>query len=100
LRGKIAAQLGDVETAGTALLRGASLAYTLRSPSLIYPIAYDLGHWYERTGKELEARRLYGKTHAIIEQMATAVEDEALRSAFLQSTLVQTINERVARLGG
>jgi hypothetical protein len=30
----------------------------------------------------------------------TTVEVEALRSAFLQSALVQTINERVARLGG
>jgi hypothetical protein len=35
-----------------------------------------------------------------MEQMATAVEDEALRSAFLQSALVQTIRERVVRLGG
>jgi len=100
LRGKIAARLGDAETAGTALLRAFSLVDKIQSPALIYPIAYDLGHWYERTGKEREATRLYGKAQAIIEQMATAVEDEALRSTFLQSALVQTINERVARLGG
>jgi hypothetical protein len=32
--------------------------------------------------------------------MATAVEDEALRSTFLQSALVQEIHERATRLGG
>ncbi len=100
LRGKIAAQLGDAETAGIALLRAFSLVDKLQSPALIYPIAYDLGHWYAMTGKEREATRLYGKAQALIEQMAAAVEDEALRATFLQSALVQTINEHVARLGG
>ena len=100
LRGKIAAQLGDTDTAGTELLRALSLAETLQSPSLIYPIAYDLGHWYESTGKEQEATALYRKAQTTIEQMATAVEDAALRTTFLQSALVQTLNEHVARLVG
>jgi class 3 adenylate cyclase/tetratricopeptide (TPR) repeat protein len=100
LRGKIAGQLGDAQTAGAELLRAFSLVDKLQSPALIYPLAYDLGHWYESTGKEEEARRLYGKAQAIIGQMATAVGYEALRSAFLQSALVQTINERVASLCG
>jgi tetratricopeptide (TPR) repeat protein len=100
LRGKIAAQLGDAETAGTELQRAFSLIDKLQSPALIYPIAYDLGYWYESIGKEREATTLYGKAQATIEQMATTVEEEALRSTFLQSALVQTINERVARLGG
>ena len=99
LRGKIAAQLGDTETAGTELQRAFSLVDQLQSPSLIYPIAYDLGHWYESIGKEQEATKLYRKAQATIEQMATTVEAEALRSIFLQSALVQTINERVACLG-
>ncbi len=74
--------------------------YFLYVPALIYPIAYDLGYWYENIGKEREATTLYGKALATIEQMVTTVEEEALRSTFLQSALVQTINERVARLGG
>ena len=69
-------------------------------PSLIYPIAYDFGKSYESTGKAREAATLYSKAKATIEQMATAVEDEALRSTFLQSVLVQEIYERTARLGG
>jgi hypothetical protein len=32
--------------------------------------------------------------------MATAVEDDALRSTFLQSALVQKIHDRAAQLGG
>lgn len=100
LRGKIAAQLGDAETAGTELQRAFALIDTLQSPALIYPIAYDLGYWYESTGKAREATTLYRKAQATIEQMVTTVEEEALRSTFLQSALVQTIHERVARLGG
>jgi hypothetical protein len=96
LRGKIAAQLGDTETAETELQRASSLADALQSPSLTYPIAYALGHWYESTGKEREASTLYRKSQAAVSQMATAVEDAALHAAFLQSALVQTINERLS----
>lgn len=100
LRGKIAAKLGDTDSAGTDLQQAFTLAEQLQSPSLIYPIAHDLGQWYESTGKEQDALSLYGKARATIEQMATAVEDEALRSTFLQSALVQEIHEHAAHLGG
>jgi class 3 adenylate cyclase/tetratricopeptide (TPR) repeat protein len=99
LRGKIAAKLGDSVLAGTELQHAFSLAEQLQSPSLLYPIAYDLGQWYESAGNERDAAALYGKAKATIDQMATAVEDEALRSTFLQSALVQEIHERAARLG-
>ena len=99
LRGKIIAEFGDTAMAGTELQRAFSLAEQLQSPSLLYPIAYDLGHWYETIGKEREAASLYGKAKTTIAQMATAVEDEALRSTFLQSALVQEIHERAARVG-
>ena len=91
--------MGDTETAGTELQRAFALMDQLQSPALIYPIAYDLGHWYETTGQEREAASLYSQAKATIEQMATAVEDEVLRSTFLQSALVQEIHERAARLG-
>jgi hypothetical protein len=100
LRGKIIAKLGDTDTAGTELQRAFTLADQLQSPSLIYPIAYALGQWHEGTGNEREASALYGKAKTTLEQMATAVEDEALRSTFLQSALVQEIRERATRLGG
>jgi tetratricopeptide (TPR) repeat protein len=99
LCGKIVAKLGDTDTAGTELQRAFSLAEQLQSPSLFYPIAYDLGYWYETTGKEREAAALYSKAKATIAQMAAAVEDDSLRSTFLQSALVQEIHERAARLG-
>ena len=99
LRGKIVAQLGDTGAAGTALQRAFALAEQMQSPSLLYPIAYDLGQWYETTGKTREAAALYGKAKATIEQMATAVEDEQWRSTFLHGALVQKIHERAARLG-
>ena len=100
LRGKIIAKLGDIDPAGTDLQQAVTLAELLQSPSLIYPIAYDLGKWQESSGNERDAASLYGKAKATIDQMATAVEDEALRSTFLQSALVQEIHEHAARLGG
>jgi len=100
LRSKIAAQLRDSDTAGVELQRAFTLADQLQSPSLLYPIAYDLGQWHESTGKEREAATWYGKAKATIEQMATAVEDEALHSTFLQSALVQEIHGHAARFGG
>jgi hypothetical protein len=42
---------------------------------------------------------LYGRAKAAIEHMATAVENQALRSIFLQSALVRAIYERTTRLG-
>jgi tetratricopeptide (TPR) repeat protein len=98
-RGKIIAKLGNAEVAGTELQRAFSLADQLQSPSLLYPIAYDLGQWHESVGKNREAASLYSQAKATIAQMATAVEDDALRSTFLQSALVQEIHERAARLG-
>jgi hypothetical protein len=97
LRGKIVATLGDNDAAGAGLQRAVALAEQLQSPSLLYPIASDLGQWYEAGGQEQQAAALYGKAKAAIERMATAVEDEALRSVFLQSVLVQAVTESFAR---
>ncbi len=97
LRGKILAHLGDTEAAGAELQRAFTLAEQLRSPSLSYPLAYDLGQWYEGGGQEREAAVLYGKAKATIDHMAAAVEDQALRSIFLQSAPVQAIYESFTR---
>jgi class 3 adenylate cyclase/tetratricopeptide (TPR) repeat protein len=99
LRGKILAKLGNGEAAGAELQRALALAEQLHSPSLLYLIADDLGQWYEGIGKEQEAAALYNRAKATIEHMATAVEDQALRSIFLQSALVQAIQERGAHPG-
>ena len=92
--------VGDADTAGVELRRAFTLAEQLQSPALLYPIAYDFGHWHDIRGQEREAAVLYGKAKATIAQMAAAVEDGVLRSTFLQSALVQEIHERAARLGG
>ncbi|NIN64076.1 MAG: tetratricopeptide repeat protein, partial [Anaerolineae bacterium] len=97
LHGKILAHLGDNEAAGPELQRAFTLAEQLHSPSLSYPLAYDLGQWYEGGGQEREAAVLYGKAKATIEHMAAAVEDQALRSIFLQSAPVQAIYESFTR---
>jgi tetratricopeptide (TPR) repeat protein len=99
LRGKILGRLGHGSAAGGELQQAFTLAEQLDNPRLFYPIAYDLGQWYESAGQEQHAAMLYGKAKATIEHMATAVEDQALRSIFLQSAPVQAILERVARTG-
>jgi tetratricopeptide (TPR) repeat protein len=92
LRGKIVAKLGNTDAAGAEFQRALTLAEQLQSPALYYPLAYDLGQWYETIKKEKEAAVLYGKAKAAIEHMSAAVEDEALRSIFLQSAPVQAIS--------
>ena len=99
LRGRILAHLGNTDAGGAELQRAFVLAEQLDSPSLYYPIAFDLGQWYEGVGQEREAAELYGKAKATVERMATAIEDEALRSVFLQSAPVQSIHESCARAG-
>jgi hypothetical protein len=99
-RGKIVSKLGDAATAGAELQRALALAEQLQSPSLVYPIAYDLGQWYESTGKARQAAALYSQAKTTIERMATAVEDDMLRATFVESALLQTINASVTRLGG
>ncbi len=66
LQGKIAAELGETATAGAEFQRALAIAEKLQSPTLLYPIAYDLGQWYETAGKEREAAELYRKAKAII----------------------------------
>ncbi len=99
LRGKILGRLGHGSAAGGELQQAFTLAEQLDNPMLFYPIAYDLGQWYESAGQEQQAAMLYGKAKAAIEHVATAVEDQALRSIFLQSASVQAIYEHTARLG-
>ena len=94
LRGKIAMKMGDTDTAGAEFRTAFTLADELRSPSILYPIAYELGHWCETTGKVREARGLYEKAKVTIERMADSVGDEGLRTAFLRSPRVREISER------
>ncbi|HEX2277170.1 MAG TPA: AAA family ATPase [Candidatus Tectomicrobia bacterium] len=99
LRGKILIALGRREAGGRELQRAFKLVEQLRSPPLTYPIAYDLGQWFEMTGNERRAMVLYGKAKATIEHMLAAVEEPSLQASFRQSELVQTILACAARVG-
>jgi tetratricopeptide (TPR) repeat protein len=100
LRGRILDHMGNAEAAGADLQRAFTLATKLNSPSITYPIAFDLGQWYEAAGQEREAAELYGRAKAEVERMAAAMEDEALRSIFLQWAPVQAIYESCAGVAG
>jgi hypothetical protein len=70
----------------------------LQSPSLTYPIAYELGRWFEMVGEEPRAVALYGRARATIEHMLAAVADPALQASFRQYRPVQTILGCAARV--
>jgi tetratricopeptide (TPR) repeat protein len=99
LRGKIVAKLGDSDAAGIELQRAFTLAEQLRSPTIVYPAAYDLGQWYETTGQQEKAAMLYGKAKAAAEHIAATIKDETLSAIFLQSAPVQKIYDCASRLG-
>ena len=100
LRGRILAHLGKAEAAGEDLQRAFALAEKLNSPSITYPIAFDLGEWYQAAGQERDAAELYGRARAEVERMAAAMEDDRLRSIFMEWAPIQAIYESHARLAG
>ncbi len=100
LRGRILATLGQAKAAGADLQRAFALADKLNCPSTTYPIAFDLGEWYQAAGQERDAAELYGRAKAEVERMAVAMEDKGLRSIFLQWAPIQAIYESHARLTG
>jgi hypothetical protein len=77
-----------------------ALAEQLRRPVLFYPLAYDLGQWYDRAGRQREAAVLYGKAKAAITRMVASIEGQTLQSVFLRAALVQAISACVADAGG
>jgi hypothetical protein len=99
LQGKILIALGQREAGGRALWWAFRLVERLQSPDLTYPIAYELGRWFDMSGNERQAAALYGQAKATIEHMLTSVEEPALQASFRQSELVQTIVASAARVG-
>jgi class 3 adenylate cyclase/tetratricopeptide (TPR) repeat protein len=91
LRGKLLIALRQPEAGGRALRRAFRLAERLHSPSLLYPIAYDLGQWFDMIGNERQAAALYGQAKATIEHMLVAVEDPAWQASFRGYRAVQTV---------
>jgi tetratricopeptide (TPR) repeat protein len=100
LRGRILAALGQAKAAGADLQRAFALADKLNSPSTTYPIAFDLGEWYQAAGQARDAAELYGRAKAEVDRMAAAIEDEGLRSIFLQWAPIHAIYESHAMLPG
>ncbi len=77
-----------------------TLAEQLGCLALSYPIAFDLGRWYETVGQEQESVVLYAKAKAAVEHMAIAIEDEGLRAIFRKSAPVQAIHDCAVRENG
>lgn len=99
LQGNILIALNQREAGGRVLQRAFRLVERLHSPSLIYPIAYDLGQWFEMIGNERRSAALYGQAKAAIEHMLATVGDATLQASFQQSEPVQTILARAACVG-
>ncbi|MGD2147975.1 MAG: AAA family ATPase [Anaerolineae bacterium] len=98
LRGRILAHLGKSQAAGADLQRAHALAQQLNSPSLSFPIAYYLGRWFETGGQPARAVELYAAAQATVEQIAGAVENQALRSTFLGLAKVRALREALTRI--
>lgn len=90
--------LGQREAGGRALQRAFRLVKRLHSPSLTYPIAYELGRWFEMVGEERQAASLYEQARATIEHMLAAVEDPAWQASLREYKPVQTILGCAARV--
>ena len=94
LRGKLKAQHGDVAGAGADFEKASSLAEKLSSPTILYPIAHDFAKWSETHGKEEKARELYEKARNATDAIASSIENQMLRSIFLESPIVKALGDR------
>ena len=97
LQGKILLALKQ-EIGGDLLQQAFDLAKKLRSPALIYPLAYDLGQWYIDQGQITEALASYQQAQSAIQIMVQAIDDENLQTIFWQSSLVQAVQRNLASM--
>ncbi|MEZ4865647.1 MAG: AAA family ATPase [Caldilineaceae bacterium] len=100
LQGRILAQMGQAAGAGEELHHAFSLATTLHSPTLIYPVAAALGQWCEANAAEPQASHYYTVAKTAIDHMHAAIGDETLRATLLHIKTVQFVIAKTSSVPG
>ena len=83
------ARLGRVDEAIVAMEMAVSLADTIQYQPIRWASRYKLVELYRQKGHEQEAQRASSEAEIIIQTIAGGLEDETLRTTFLNATLPQ-----------
>ena len=93
LKGQVLTAQGKLKEAEQELEMALGIAREIGNPPQIWKTYVALGDLRKAQGQEKEATVAYGEAVAVIERVAAALEDEALRETFLSSPHVQGIRE-------
>lgn len=89
LKGKALAELGNVDEAIAAMKTAIFLADDIQYQPIRWGSRNHLAVLYQQTGRNKEAKKILAKAKQITHTIASALEDEKLRSIFLDSALSQ-----------
>jgi serine/threonine protein kinase/tetratricopeptide (TPR) repeat protein len=91
LKAAIAAAEGDFEGARTAINEALTVLAEYPVPVVKWKVLADLGRVLKNRGEEVESRKAFSDALEIVEECASHVTDEQLRSTFMNSEAVKEV---------
>lgn len=89
VRAKILVALNRATEAETALLAAQAVARAHGARPMLWRLSLTLGKVYRARGRREQAEEQFAEARTIIEELATELEDEALRDTFLRCATAQ-----------
>jgi len=96
LKGQVLLAQGKPAEAEREIEVAFGIAKEIGNPPQLWKTLVALGDLRKAQGRADEARQAYGEAMSVIDQVASALEDESLRETFLSSPHVRGIGEAAA----
>ncbi len=97
LKAEVLAEMGNIEEAINVMGNALSLAQHVGNPPLLWQIHYSFGLLEEEYGDAEKANEHYAKAMALIEAVASQLNDAVLKSTLLTSQDTRAIRDAYAR---
>ena len=97
LKAEALAEMGNIEESIELMENALELAQQVGNPPLLWQINYSLGLLLEKYGSPQEANAHYAQSIALIEAVASKLNNAVLKSILLTSPVIRTIRTAYAR---
>jgi len=97
LKAEVLAKMDDMDEAIELMEDALKLAQQVGNPPLLWQVNYSLGLLFERHGNPQEANMHYANSLALIEAVASKLNNAILKSTLLTSPVTRTIRAAYAR---